>query len=172
LVVIIGGSQGSAFLNRTLPEAAKLSKQEPRWIHAVGLANYEAMSRVMLPAKYEIKSFLEAAELAEAYSNAAVAVGRSGGTLAEYALFRLPSVLVPLPTSADDHQLHNAKEFVEMGAATLLTELNANPSAVASAIDEWLSRSERRDRAANALAAWDLPNATSTLTDFVMSAAL
>ena len=74
----------------------------------------------------------------------ALVIGRSGGTLAEYAVFRLPSVLVPLPTSADDHQLHNAKEFVEMGAATLVPEAEATPQALATAaveLEGWSSSS-------------------------------
>jgi len=171
LVTVIGGSQGSAFLNRTVPAAAALMKAPAHFLHATGPKQFDEFRATELPKSYELRPFIEADELAKAYGEALVAIGRSGGTLAEYAVFRLPSVLVPLPTSADDHQLHNAKEFVEMGAATLLSEATTTPQAIASALEGWLADEPRRRKAAEALAAWDMPDATATITDVVMGAA-
>ena len=171
LVTVIGGSQGSAFLNKTVPEAAGLLKLPVHFLHATGPRHIDAVRSLSLPEGYDVRPFIDAPELAQAYATALVAIGRSGGTLAEYAVFRLPSVLVPLPTSADDHQLHNAREFVEMGAATLVPEAEATPQALAAALEGWLSDEPRRLRAAETLAAWDLPKATATITDLVMGAA-
>lgn len=80
--------------------------------------------------------------------------------MAEFALFRLPSVLVPLPTSADSHQLHNAREFADMDAATVLEERNADADSIAQAVAMWQSDTVRRERATRALAGWDVPDAT------------
>lgn len=171
LVTVIGGSQGSAFLNRSIPEAAGLLKLPVHFLHATGPKHIDALRLLTLPDGYDVRPFIEAPELAEAYATALVAIGRSGGTLAEYAVFRLPSVLVPMPTSADDHQLHNAREFVEMGAATLVPEAEATPQALATALEGWLADEPRRLRAAKALADWDMPNATATITDLVLEAA-
>ena len=170
LVTVIGGSQGSAFLNRTVPEAAALLKLPVHFLHATGPKHIDALRLLTLPDGYDLRAFIEAPELAQAYASALVAIGRSGGTLAEYAVFRLPSVLVPLPTSADDHQLHNAREFVEMDAATLVREAEATPHALADALAGWLSDEPRRLKAGEALAAWDMPDATQTITDLVLGA--
>ncbi|MHB8637339.1 MAG: UDP-N-acetylglucosamine--N-acetylmuramyl-(pentapeptide) pyrophosphoryl-undecaprenol N-acetylglucosamine transferase [Fimbriimonadaceae bacterium] len=167
-VTVIGGSQGSAFLNRTVPEAAALLKPPARFLHATGPQHILTVKASALPPGYEAVPFIDAPELAEAYATSMVVVGRSGGALAEFAVFRLPSVLVPLPTSADDHQAHNAKEFVEMGAATLVPEAEATPPALAAAIEAWLADEPRRAAAAQALAEWDVPNATAAITDLVM----
>ena len=151
--------------------AAALLKTPTGFLHAAGPKNIEEVRKMPLPEGYDVRPFIEAPELAAAYATAQLAIGRSGGTLAEYAVFRLPSVLIPLPSSADAHQLHNAEEFVNMGAATLLQEADASPQALAAAIGTWLSDEPRRLKAGEALADWDLPNATATITDLVMGAA-
>jgi UDP-N-acetylglucosamine--N-acetylmuramyl-(pentapeptide) pyrophosphoryl-undecaprenol N-acetylglucosamine transferase len=179
LILVTGGSQGSAFLNELAPEAAKLLPGT-RWIHATGVANFEAVTKQHLPERYTAVPYLETEALSEAYQTASLAVGRSGGTLAEYALFRLPSVLVPLPSSADNHQLHNAEEFVSMNAATLLEQRDANPESLAAAVGLWLNQEEwicdsstaeeegHRARATEALAKWDVPDATERIAKLVL----
>jgi UDP-N-acetylglucosamine--N-acetylmuramyl-(pentapeptide) pyrophosphoryl-undecaprenol N-acetylglucosamine transferase len=61
--------------------------------------------------------------MAEAYAAGDLAVSRAGaGTLAELAACRLPAVLVPLPTAADDHQSANARAAAAAGAARVCPE--------------------------------------------------
>ena len=110
-----------------------------------------------------VKAYLETPEMLDAYCRATVVIGRSGGTLAELAMFGIPSVLVPLPTSVGDHQLHNAEEFVAMSAATLLNQSDATPSAVSDAVAGWLGDAALRESACAALQAWDLPSATEKI---------
>jgi len=84
-----------------------------------------------------------------------------------------------LPSSANDHQLHNAREFEAMEAATLLWQPNdrrtiappATPEAVADAIAEWLADDSRRRRARHNLAEWDIPDATDRIVDLIRMAA-
>jgi UDP-N-acetylglucosamine--N-acetylmuramyl-(pentapeptide) pyrophosphoryl-undecaprenol N-acetylglucosamine transferase len=165
-VLVTGGSQGAAFLNGIAPSAARIAGGE--WLHATGAAHLESVVASGLPEGYRAAAYLESAEMAAAYRWARVAVGRSGGTLAEYALFRLPSVLVPLPSSADGHQLHNAEEFAAMGAATLLPQASATPEGLAEAVSFWLTSPDARDKAAAALADWDRPNATAEIAELVL----
>ena len=59
----------------------------------------------------------------EAYSAADLALARSGAaSLAELAFYGLPSILIPFPYAADDHQTRNAEIVVAAGAAILLKE--------------------------------------------------
>lgn len=167
-VVVVGGSQGSAFLNSVCPQAATdLARGSVRWVHAFGRKNVIPQ----VPDHYNAVPYLEAPELIRAYSNATVAVARSGSTLAEFAMFGLPSVLIPLPSSADNHQLHNAEEFVALGAATLVEQKDATPSAVAEAISGWLDDEDRCFRAATALREWDIPDSAERILEQVLKAA-
>ena len=71
-----------------------------------------------------VKPFL--AEMDLALGAATAAVSRAGASsLAELAALRLPSLLVPYPAAADQHQLHNALAFAGTGAARMLEQERA-----------------------------------------------
>jgi UDP-N-acetylglucosamine--N-acetylmuramyl-(pentapeptide) pyrophosphoryl-undecaprenol N-acetylglucosamine transferase len=71
----------------------------------------------------------------EAYSAADFAVARSGAaSLAELAFFGLPSVLIPFPYAADDHQTRNAEIFSRAGAAFILKESDLTPELLSQKI--------------------------------------
>lgn len=171
LILVVGGSQGSAFLNGIAPRAGKLMEGKAKWLHVSGKAGFEACSEAARSiADYEVRPFLEASEMASAYRRATVVFARSGGSLAELALFGLPSVLTPYPQSAANHQLENALEFERMGAAKVVEESDATPKSVAAALQDWLADPKRRAAAAKALGTFDNPNATADILDLVEQA--
>ncbi|MBS1718958.1 MAG: UDP-N-acetylglucosamine--N-acetylmuramyl-(pentapeptide) pyrophosphoryl-undecaprenol N-acetylglucosamine transferase [Armatimonadetes bacterium] len=159
LVLVVGGSQGSAFLNERVPELRD-HVEGGRFLHAFGKKNFTAEIAEQSNAEYERVAYLESEAITKAYQSASVVIARSGGTLAELALFRTPSVLVPLPTSADGHQRHNAEEFFSMGAATLIDQSSWSAEAAAAAVNRWLQDGDARGMAQSALAEWDIPDAT------------
>jgi UDP-N-acetylglucosamine--N-acetylmuramyl-(pentapeptide) pyrophosphoryl-undecaprenol N-acetylglucosamine transferase len=74
-------------------------------------------------------------------------------TVAEVCAWGLPSVLVPLPTAAADHQTHNARAMAEAGAAVFLRQSGPSAEGLGTVIDELLASPERRaGMAARALA--------------------
>ncbi len=164
LVVVVGGSQGARFLNQEVPAAAR-KIQGLSWLHASGPGQFEEFKDAAKGIEgYELVPFIEADRLADAYAHAMLAVARSGSTLAEFAVFRLPSVLVPLPSSADDHQRFNAREFAEMGAAIVCEQEGGD---LTGAIREWVEDSARRVAAEKALSEWDIPDATARLATII-----
>jgi UDP-N-acetylglucosamine--N-acetylmuramyl-(pentapeptide) pyrophosphoryl-undecaprenol N-acetylglucosamine transferase len=71
----------------------------------------------------------------DAYSAATLAVVRSGAaSLTELAFFQLPSILIPYPFAAEDHQTRNARVFERVGAGVLLPESGADAQTLAAAI--------------------------------------
>lgn len=68
----------------------------------------------------EIFAFLD--DMARAFAEADIIVSRSGGTVSEIAASGKPSILVPLPNAADQHQLRNAQAFEKAGAARLVLD--------------------------------------------------
>jgi UDP-N-acetylglucosamine--N-acetylmuramyl-(pentapeptide) pyrophosphoryl-undecaprenol N-acetylglucosamine transferase len=92
-------------------------------------------------------------------------------------MFGLPSILVPLPTSADDHQLHNAEEFASIDAATLLRQSTgsgaaeiATPESIREAVTLWLGSEEKRKIASRNLHEWDIPDATDRIVELIEAA--
>ncbi len=75
----------------------------------------------------KVMSFCDQMELA--YSAADVVVARSGAsTLTEIAAFGLPSILIPYPHAAGNHQWHNARVFERAGAARLIEQSSCGRS--------------------------------------------
>jgi UDP-N-acetylglucosamine--N-acetylmuramyl-(pentapeptide) pyrophosphoryl-undecaprenol N-acetylglucosamine transferase len=125
-VLITGGSQGS----RTLNEAARGSwsyfreVQFPvRFIHQTGSASHQALSRKFAESGMEGEALPFIDDMPAAFRRADLVVCRAGaGALAELAAAGKPSILVPLPHAADQHQLRNAEAFQKAGAAVLVLD--------------------------------------------------
>lgn len=180
-VLVVGGSQGARYLNEAAPAAAKLLQGGPElsWLLVSGPGNFEQTSAAvasLAPARFKVEPFLQASEMAEAYTRSGVAIGRSGGSLAEFALFRIPSVLTPLPSSADNHQLLNAREFEKIGAAKIVEQGSDHPGSAdaeryAEAVRGWMDDAGARESAQKALAEWDAPDATLNILRMIEQAA-
>jgi UDP-N-acetylglucosamine--N-acetylmuramyl-(pentapeptide) pyrophosphoryl-undecaprenol N-acetylglucosamine transferase len=125
-VLITGGSQGS----RTLNEAARGSwtafREAPfrvRLVHQTGAAAHESIARDFAKTglRGEITPFIR--DMPAAFAQADLIVCRSGaGAVSELAAAGKPSILVPFPFAADQHQLKNAEEFARAGAARLVLD--------------------------------------------------
>lgn len=121
VVLLFGGSQGARALNeaaaawvaRGLPPGTALIWATGRQQAAAFLDRDGGVVRV--------RPYL--APIADAYAAADIAITRAGAmSIAELCAWRIPSVLVPLPTSAQDHQAHNARTTESAGAAIHLPQ--------------------------------------------------
>jgi UDP-N-acetylglucosamine--N-acetylmuramyl-(pentapeptide) pyrophosphoryl-undecaprenol N-acetylglucosamine transferase len=174
---VVGGSQGSEFLNKQIPRSAGMpSVKDVKFLHSTGPTHIDSTRKrireLSVDDRYQAYGYLETDQMVNAYLDSDIVIARSGGTIAEIALFGLPSILVPLPTSADNHQYHNAEEFARMNAATLLTQEKAGTSeGIATAIEYWLGDASAREVAARNLKQWDQPEATMRIVELVEQAA-
>jgi UDP-N-acetylglucosamine--N-acetylmuramyl-(pentapeptide) pyrophosphoryl-undecaprenol N-acetylglucosamine transferase len=125
-ILITGGSQGSRTLNNAARESWRLFRQAEfpaRFIHQAGRNTHEELAREFEETGLEghVTAFIE--DMPAAFAQADLVVCRAGaGAMAELAAAGKPSILVPLPTAADDHQLHNAQAFERAGAARLVLD--------------------------------------------------
>ena len=123
-ILITGGSQGSRTLNRAVEESWPLWKDSSiRLLHQTGAAAYEELAERFRQSglKGTITPFID--HMSRAFSEADLVVSRSGmGAVSELAAAGRPSILVPLPTAADQHQLRNAEAFEKAGAARLVLD--------------------------------------------------
>jgi UDP-N-acetylglucosamine--N-acetylmuramyl-(pentapeptide) pyrophosphoryl-undecaprenol N-acetylglucosamine transferase len=118
VVLVMGGSQGAQTLNTLVTEAAKATPGL-QFIHITGSHDYERVKTLVADRKgYHVMDFC--GDMAAAYAASDVAVCRSGASsMTELAHVGMPSILVPYPYAADDHQTMNAKVFEDAGAAVL-----------------------------------------------------
>jgi UDP-N-acetylglucosamine--N-acetylmuramyl-(pentapeptide) pyrophosphoryl-undecaprenol N-acetylglucosamine transferase len=117
LIVVAGGSQGAVAVNRLVRQAATAWLEAGAYIvHLTGENDPDAQN--LTHPHYFALPFYE--NMAGLLQRADLAVSRSGaGTLTELAIAQTPSLLIPYPFAAEDHQTYNAKVFAEAGAAYL-----------------------------------------------------
>ena len=127
-LLVFGGSMGARALNQAMPRVvASLLAALPRLtiLHQAGAKHVEATQAAYAasgadPSRWEVRAFLD--DMPARFANADLILCRSGSSVAELAAAGKPSLLVPFPFAADDHQHKNALIFAEAGAAVLLPE--------------------------------------------------
>ncbi len=143
-LLIAGGSQGARILNETAPRAAGLLAARGRRFRAIHLAGRregeaERARRDWREAGVEADVREFEADMAGFYAAGDLLLTRAGAmTVAEIAATGMPSILVPLPHAADDHQTHNARALADRGAARLLPQRDMTAETLANAIEQLL----------------------------------
>jgi len=131
-ILILGGSQGSQRINDEILEVLPQLLDKFEVIHQCGERNYGEIkkeAKVVISEKlepfYHLHAYLLEEELSQAYAAADLIVSRAGsGSIFEIAASGKPSILVPLPEAAQNHQLKNAYAYQENGAAIVIEENN------------------------------------------------
>lgn len=145
-VVFVGGSGGSMRLNHAAIAFAQENPEVPCLLLTGKPYSFEISERVTAMKLSNLIVMPYADDMLEIYKRAAVLVCRSGaGTIFEIANLSIPSVFVPLPNSADDHQKKNALYFSEKGAALLVEQDDDFDEKLATAIlSLWDDENERK----------------------------
>lgn len=126
-IVVMGGSQGARSINEAMAALVTRRTLPQTWqvLHVSGERDYAYMQAEQreLAAGNRVRLVPYLADPADAYASADVVIARAGAsTLAELAVTGTPSVLVPYPFAADQHQAHNADLFERAGAAVVLPD--------------------------------------------------
>ncbi|AWN22568.1 undecaprenyldiphospho-muramoylpentapeptide beta-N-acetylglucosaminyltransferase [Deinococcus irradiatisoli] len=172
-LLIMGGSQGSLALNNVLPEvlrAALPNGESPHGpvqvLHACGqrwLSN--VAPRVADLPWYTAEGYVDAVA---AWSAADLAITRAGtGALAEAAFHGVPTLMVPLPESAENHQLFNARAVEASGAGQVIEQQHVSAQ-MGAAVLECVAPQRRRTMHSAALARTPA-GATRRLTELVLA---
>jgi len=127
-ILVMGGSLGAKTLNDALTNAFDLIAQHPdvQWIWQSGSfykGLYDHSPLAMLPNVINL-SFIERIDLA--YACADLVIGRAGAlTISEICVAGLPSILIPSPNVAEDHQTKNAMALIRKDAALMISDADA-----------------------------------------------
>lgn len=126
-ILVIGGSQGARVFSKIIPEVIrKLSPEIRKNLILHQQSREEDIDKIKFQykrngIKCEIKSFFD--DMNKRLSQADFLISRAGAsTIAELIATETPSILIPFPSSADNHQYLNAKEIADAKASWLLIE--------------------------------------------------
>ena len=146
---IFGGSQGSLLINRSMETiilqlVRKLSIQVlwaagSRWVDEVKASTESISGRVA------VFPYIE--DMSTAYAISDLIVCRAGATtVAEITRTGKPSVLIPLASAAESHQMENARFLEKEGAACIIREHELGTGALEVALVELLRTPDRREK--------------------------
>jgi UDP-N-acetylglucosamine--N-acetylmuramyl-(pentapeptide) pyrophosphoryl-undecaprenol N-acetylglucosamine transferase len=174
-VLIFGGSQGAHAINMAMVEAAAKLAAHPGGMaitHQTGERDLERVRdsyrRAGLEARVEPFLFAMDREV----KAADVVVARAGATtIAELTAAGRPSLLVPLPTAADDHQRKNADVLARAGAAEVLDQRTLTGEVLAERIAALAGDAPRRAAMSRAARALAKPGAARAIADKVLELA-
>jgi UDP-N-acetylglucosamine--N-acetylmuramyl-(pentapeptide) pyrophosphoryl-undecaprenol N-acetylglucosamine transferase len=167
-LLVFGGSRGAATINAALgPIAGRLAREGMQIVWQTGDEGFEELRRACEGLTGSVKLYRFIDRMAYAYAACDLAVCRSGASsLAELAVAGVPSILIPYPYAAADHQTENAKAMVEAGAGMLIADANA-AALLPEALSALLRDSARLKVMGTAARLLGRPGAASVLADAV-----
>jgi UDP-N-acetylglucosamine--N-acetylmuramyl-(pentapeptide) pyrophosphoryl-undecaprenol N-acetylglucosamine transferase len=174
VLLVMGGSQGASAINHLVSESLEvLSAQWPdlQFLHLAGASDFKNVCDAYAAHKLKaaVRTFL--AEMEMALGAATVAISRAGASsLAELAAMRVPVILIPYPSAADNHQFYNAWAFVESGAARMLEQEKATPEMLAEMVKGLMEKPDLRAGMKEALAKWHPSDAAGQIAAQILEA--
>ncbi len=169
---VTGGSQGARGINRGVSGAVgELKKRvgaKLRIIHLAGREDAELVAKAYAAegVAFSAPPFCKRMECA--YAIADLVVSRSGASsLTELAMFGMPSVLVPYPYAAEDHQTRNAETFTRRDAAIMLREADITPAGFGKLLGDLLADDAARARIGAAAKNLATPRAAENIAAFI-----
>jgi UDP-N-acetylglucosamine--N-acetylmuramyl-(pentapeptide) pyrophosphoryl-undecaprenol N-acetylglucosamine transferase len=175
-LLVIGGSQGAASFTRIIPDALRLlepsNRRRVEIIQQVGEADAEKLRMAYedIGVKAMLEKFLH--HVSEIMAVSQLVICRSGAsTLSELSTVGRPAILIPYPSSSDDHQLHNAAYYGRKKAAWVLEETEEIAEKLARLLEQILSDPELLKSAASNMIWESVGGATGDFVKFVENAA-
>jgi UDP-N-acetylglucosamine--N-acetylmuramyl-(pentapeptide) pyrophosphoryl-undecaprenol N-acetylglucosamine transferase len=165
-ILIIGGSLGARTLNESMVESLNKIESGVQVLWQCGKLYYselESELKDILPNNVKMVQFVNRMDLA--YAIADVVISRAGAiSVSELCLIQAPTILVPSPNVAEDHQTKNAMALVNRNAAVLVKDMDAKKDLLDTAL-QLLVDSERSKELSSNISELGKPNATNDIVD-------
>lgn len=171
-VLVLGGSQGARIFSDVIPEAvALLDEGDRKRLKLTQQCRPEDLDRVRaiynnLGVDADLNDFFD--DVPARVGGAHLMICRSGaGTVSEALAGGLPTIMVPYPFAADNHQFYNAEEVAEAGAGWLMAQDDFSAGALAARLKDLMTNPDTLAAASQAATNRAIPDAASRLADLV-----
>jgi UDP-N-acetylglucosamine--N-acetylmuramyl-(pentapeptide) pyrophosphoryl-undecaprenol N-acetylglucosamine transferase len=172
-IFIFGGSQGALGINSVVLEALPFLKDlngKIRWIHQTGEKDYQRVVDGYAKAGVSARVEKFIYEMPTVYGESSLLICRAGSsTLAEIAAVGRASILIPLPTAADNHQEENAKVFVKANAALLFQQGAGKGEALAKLVRDLMGNPAQLETMEKNVVAFFKPHAAEDVVRLLKS---
>ncbi len=177
VILLMGGSQGAAKLNDTLLVVLSDMLKDFEVIHQTGEAHFkqvkaeaETVLRDFSGDYYHPLPFINEEQMALAYAVCDLIVSRAGaGSIFEIAATGKPSIIIPLSSAAQNHQVKNAYAFGETGASLVMEESNFTPYFFLEQIRNLLADKKRLIFMSERAKEFSRPQAAKIIADYILA---
>lgn len=179
LILIIGGSQGAEKINDFMLTAAEELIKDFQILHQTGNKNFNDVKSELdiilkyyseeQKTRYKIAPYFEE-NLKDAYAAADIVISRAGsGSIFEIAAFGKPAILIPIPENiVGSHQIVNAYEYAEIGAAIVIEQDNLAPHIFLSQLKKIFLEPEKLKTMSEAAKKFFKPEAAKTIAEEII----
>lgn len=169
ILLVTGGSQGAIAINQTVASWIDGGGASGwRIIWTAGRGSYSQFAQYHRPPGVLVFDFLD--PIADAYAVADLVVARAGMMSgAELCAWGLPSILIPLPTAAEDHQRFNAEALASAGAAMMILQRDLTPQSLGLALNDLLRDEARREAMRQAALGRGKPTASDEIVSYLLT---
>ncbi len=172
-LLVCGGSQGAHRINEVFTACARrIKKAFPflKIVHQTGASDASWVQSEMERQGVESTVLAFIPDLEKYYAEVCLVIARAGaGTVTELALWGLPSILIPYPHAADDHQRKNAEVLVKRGAACLIDQRELNEDTLLKTVSILLSDPHHLSDMGEKGKELARPNAAKDIVDALMA---
>ncbi len=180
VVLILGGSQGAELINNTIIDALPELVKKYQIIHQTGVRNFNsvkgsadvALNNNPNSLRYTAIPFLNPLTVKMASGAASIVISRAGSMLFEIASWGVPSILVPITYTNNDHQKKNAFSYAHAGACTVIEEANMTPNILIAEMDRIVNNAENWQEMADNAKAFNKPGAADKIARAIVDMAL
>jgi len=177
---VTGGSQGAQALNEVVLSALPQLLEKYQVVHQTGTDNIDdVQNRIKvilgdspLAKRYKAFGYLNDLATRMVAGAAAIIISRAGSTIFEIASWGLPSILIPLPTAAEDHQTKNAYAYARAGACTVIEQGNLTPGLLVSEVNRIMTHEPIKHAMGTAARAFARLDAASLISSALLDIAL
>lgn len=155
-ILILGGSQGSVFINEIIMDALPELVKKYQVVHQTGKNNIkiiEETRNVVLQGnefkdRYKAFDYLNVLNMRASAGVADIVISRAGSTIFEIASWGKPSIIIPIPEPTSHDQRTNAYSYARSGAAIVIEEKNLAGSLLVSEIDRIMETPGEKEKMA------------------------
>ena len=170
-LLVVGGSLGAKTINRTMAENAnKLKNMGIQVLWQTGEAYYKQNQMELSMLQNDqlcIVPFIK--NMNDAYGIADIIISRAGAlAIAELSILGTPTILVPFPYAAEDHQTKNAMALVEKGAALIVKDSEAGEKLIPT-LEGLLNDPQKCEEMAQNMAQFALPQAIDAIVENILN---
>ena len=177
VILISGGSRGARSINRAMVDVLVNAATNPtvQYLHVTGKGEYDDIITRIKDAGVELETLRHIRvepylyNMPQAMAMADLAVFRAGATgLAELTARGIPSILIPYPYAAENHQEYNARALVEVGAARMILNKDLTSELLQENITELLESPDKLKAMSAASLSLGRPQAAEEIAKMIL----